>query len=122
MPLSYSIDPAQGIVTVTGDYADAAEWRVLLTAVSRDAEYKRGFSFIRDLRGSKHPVSAQTVVGIMAVVREFWAHLAPRRAAIVTGLTIADPAVIAHALADDQHIPLRTFSSYDDAVRWVRDG
>lgn len=122
MPLSYSIDPAQGIVTITGDYADAAEWRVLLTAVGRDAAYRRGFSFIRDLRSSEHPVSAQTVIGIMAVVREFWGQLGVRRAAIVTGHSIADPAVIAHALAEESHIPLRAFSSYDDAVRWVREG
>jgi hypothetical protein len=122
MPLTYRIDGAKGIVTITGDYAEAADWRVLLGTVAQDPNYRRGFSFIRDLRASANPVSAQAVVGIIAVVGEFWAQLGVRRAAIVTRPGIDDPAVIAHALAADEHIPLRAFTSYDDAVRWVREG
>ena len=52
MPLMYRIAPAEGIVTITGDYAEAAEWRVLLGAVGQDPNYRPGFSFIRDLRAS----------------------------------------------------------------------
>jgi hypothetical protein len=122
MPLTYRIDPAQGIVTITGDYEEAGGWRVLLEAVSRDPAYARGFSFIRDLRASAHPVDAQAVMGIIAVVREFWGALGARRAAIVTKAGMDDPAVIAHALADDEQIPLRAFTSYEDALEWVREG
>ena len=121
MPLSYAIDAAEKIVTITGDYADAAEWRVLLGAVLRDPEYERGFSFIRDLRTSEHPVSPQVVKGIMAVVGEFWQQLGVRRAAIVTRPGIDFPAVIAEALADEEQIPLRAFTLYDDAVKWLRE-
>ena len=121
MPLAYSIDPVERIVTITGDYADAAEWRTLLGAVLRDPEYRPGCYFIRDLRASTHPVSAQAVIGIMAVVREFWQRLGVRRAAIVTRPGIDDPAVIAQALAEDEHLPLRAFTAYDDAVRWLRE-
>ena len=32
MALSYSIDPHQGIVTITGDYTDASGWRTLVMA------------------------------------------------------------------------------------------
>ncbi len=122
MSLAYRIDPAQRVVTITGDYADAAGWRVLLHAVAQDPNYRRGFNFIRDLRDSEHPVSAATVVGIIAVVREFWNALGATRAAIVTRPGIDYPAVIAEALADDEHIALRAFTSYDDAVSWLRDG
>jgi hypothetical protein len=122
MSLAYRIDPAQRVVTITGDYADAAGWRVLLNAVAQDPNYRRGFNFIRDLRDSEHPVSAATVVGIIAVVREFWNALGATRAAIVTRPGIDYPAVIAEALADDEHIALRAFTSYDDAVSWLRDG
>lgn len=121
MPLSYTIDPAQGIVTVTGEYADADAWRVLLQAIARDPDYRRGCAFIRDLRTSLHPVTAETVTGIIAVVREFWSTLGVRRAAIVTRVGIDTPAMVAHALADDQRIPLRAFTSYDDAVTWLRE-
>jgi hypothetical protein len=122
MPLTYRIDPARELVTITGDYAEPAEWRVLLSAVAADSAYRRGFSFIRDLRASEHPVSAQTVIGIIAVVRQFWVQLGARRAAVVTGPGIDLPAMMAQALADDAHIPLRAFSSWEDAVSWLREG
>jgi hypothetical protein len=121
MPLAYAIDRGESTVTITGDYAEPDEWRVLLTAVSRDPHYTRGFSFIRDLRTSEHPVSAQTVVGIIGVVREFWEQLGVHRAAILTRPGIDFPAVIAQALADDQEMPLRVFTAIDDAKRWVRE-
>jgi hypothetical protein len=121
MPLSYSIDTAQSIVTITGDYAEPEEWRVLLTKVSADPRYQRGSDFLRDLRTSEHPVSAQSVMGIIAVVREFWQQLGVHRAAIVTRPGIDFPAVVAQALADEEALPLRVFTSYDDAKRWLRE-
>lgn len=122
MPLSYRIDPADGIVTITGDYTEAGGWRELLGAVSRDPEYRRGFNFIRDLRDSGHPVGVDAVIGIMAVVREFWDTLGAHRAAIVSGPGMDMPAVVAHALATDEQIPLRAFTAYEDAVAWLREG
>jgi hypothetical protein len=122
MPLAYRIDPAQEVVTITGDYADAAGWRVLLNAVAHDPDYRRGFNFIRDLRDSVHPVSSATVVGIIAVVRQYWDTLGATRAAIVTRPGIDYPAVVAEALADEEHIALRAFTSYDDAVNWLKEG
>jgi hypothetical protein len=98
MPLSYRIDGAKGLVTIVGDYADAAAWRTLLSTIASDPEYQRGYSFIRDLRASAHPVSAETVIGIIAVVREYWDRLGAHRAAIVTRPGIDDPALVAHAL------------------------
>ena len=120
MPLIYRIDATTGIVTITGEYAQAAEWRQLLGRIAQDPQYQRGFSFIRDLRSSEHPVSAETVIAIIGVVREFWGKLGAHRAAIVTRPGIDNPAMVAHALADHQHIPLRAFSAIEDAVAWVR--
>jgi hypothetical protein len=121
MPLAYRIDPLQRIVTITGDYAEPAEWRTLLAEVSADPEYHRGFSFIRDLRASEHPVSAQAVIGIIAVVRAYWEKLGVYRAAIVTRPGVDVPAMMAAALAEDEHIPLRAFTLYDDALAWVTE-
>ena len=121
MPLTYRIDPVRRIVTVTGDYADAEAWRALLSEVAADPEYRRGSSFLRDQRASENPVSAETVVRIIAVVREFWQALGVHRAAILTRPGLTDPAVIAHALADDEHIPLRAFTNYDEAVSWLQE-
>lgn len=121
MPLAYQIDPVRKIVTITGDYGDAADWHALLTAVARDPGYRRGFNFLRDLRESEHPVNAETVIGIIAVVRKFWDALGATRAAIVTRPGIDNPAMIAEALAGEEHIALRAFTSYHDAVRWLGD-
>ena len=122
MALKYHIDAAQQIVTITGDYAEPEEWRALLAAVAQDPKYPGGYGFLRDVRGSADPVTAQSVMGIIAVVQEFWHRLRVRRAAIVTRAGIDAPAMIAHALAEDRHIPLRAFNSYDDAVAWLNDG
>lgn len=121
MPLTYRIDPHARIVTITGDYADAEGWRAMLNAVASDPGYRRGFNFLRDLRAAEHAVSAEAVIGIVAVVRKFWDELGVSRAAIVTRRGAVDyPAVIAQALAEDEHIALQAFSSYDEAVAWLQ--
>ena len=122
MPLDYRIDAVNRIVTITGDYTDGAGWRTLLATVASDPEYRKGYGFLRDVRESEHPVDAATVIGIIAVVREFWDLLGVRRAAIVTRRGVDDPAVVAHALAEQEHLALRAFNSYEDAIRWLREG
>ena len=122
MALAYRLDPAGQLVIITGDYAEPDEWRKLLTNVADDPNYRRGSSFIRDLRTSQHPVDAQAVIGIIAVVREFWPRLGTHRAAMVTRQVIDVPAAIAEALASDERMPLRAFTSYDEALEWVNRG
>ena len=121
MPLHYEIDPALQAVIITGDYAESGAWRTLLSAVASDPLYRKGFNFIRDLRGSAHPVDAAAVVGIINVVRQYWSVLGARRAAIVMGAHDSDPALIAHALADGHELPIRAFASYADAVEWLSE-
>ena len=122
MPLHYTIDAAQQLITITGEYADAGEWRVLLRQVLDDPRRRPGFAFLRDLREASTPVDAATVVGIIDVVRQFWPHLQPSRAAILTPLELDPAAFVAHALADAQEIPLRTFTSLDEALQWLQAG
>jgi hypothetical protein len=119
MPLRYDIDSGSRIVTIKGDYAEPSEWSTLLGAVGDDPRFTHGYAFLRDLRGSNNPVSAETVIGIIAVVRQYWNVLGVRRAAIVTRAGIDIPATIAHALAEDERIPLRAFNSYEDAIEWL---
>jgi hypothetical protein len=67
-------------------------------------------------------VSVEAVIGIVTVVRKFWDVLGVARAAIVTRPGTVDyPAVVAQALADDEHIALQAFPSYDEAVAWLQD-
>ena len=122
MPLRYDIDDTERIVIITGDYAEPSEWRGLLAAIAEDPHYRPGLGFLRDLRASKHPVSAETVIGIIGVVREFWGRLGATRAAILTRPGIDMPATVAHALAEDERLPLRAFNSYEDAIAWLTRG
>lgn len=121
MPLAYHIIEKKKLVIITGDYAEPAEWRVLLQHVRSDPKLRPGFAFLRDLRYSAHPVDAAAVMGIIAVVRQMWVPLGVRRAAMVTRPGIDIPASIAHALAEDENMPLRAFSSYDDAIGWLTE-
>jgi hypothetical protein len=120
MPLAYLIDVDQRLVVITGEYADADEWADLLGRVLADPLRQPGFGFLRDLRGATVPVDAATVVRLMAVVRRFWPRLQPSRAAIVTPLHADAAALVALAVADTEDLPFRLFTSYDEAMEWLR--
>ena len=122
MPLSYTIDTSQQLITIVGEYAEPEEWTDLLAAILQDPRRQPGFAFLRDLRGAQRPVDAATVVRIMQVIRRFWPHLQPSRAAIVTPLEFDPAALVAHALADAQRLPLQMFTTYDAAREWLRGG
>lgn len=121
MALRYVFDASHRVITITGDYAESGEWHVLLAAIAADKRLSRGCGFLRDLRESINPVSAEAVVGIIAVVRDFWERLGARRAAIVTRPGMDLPAAVAEALAEDEHLPIRAFSAYDDALAWLTE-
>ena len=122
MPLTYTIEPTQRVITILGEYADADEWKTLLARVLNDPRRQPGFGFLRDLRGASTPVSADTVVGIMDVVRGFWPLLQPARAAVLTPRDVDTAALTAHAIADASDIPLRVFNAYEDALEWLCRG
>ena len=122
MPLDYSVDPARGLVTISGEYAVADEWMDLLGRVLADPRRQPGFAFLRDLREATTPVDAATVLRIMEVVRKFWPQLRPSRAAILTRHDVDSPALVAVALADTEKLPLRVFTSHDEAMQWLMRG
>jgi len=119
MSLRYTIDSGRRLVVITGEYQGDEEWRELLATVGRDPAYAPGFAFLRDLRAARLPVDADVVARIVAVVREAWPVLQPRRAAMVAPRDLESPAMVAHALADDAAIPLRAFTSYEAALEWL---
>src|SRR5688572_23059637 len=122
MPLSYDIDQILELITISGEYADADDWKVLLNRILHDQRLRPGFAFLRDLRQATTPVDAAMVVLIMDTVRRFWPHLQPSRAAILTPREFDPAALAAHALADTHGLPIQMFSSYEAAVEWLREG
>jgi hypothetical protein len=120
MALSYTIDPSERLITITGEYAEADEWRELLQRILADERRQPGFAFLRDLREATTPISTTGVVALMDVVRRFWPLLQPSRAAILTPRGFDPAAMVAHALADSHHLPIRVFNSLDTAMDWLR--
>jgi hypothetical protein len=122
VPLAYVIDVDQRLVTITGEYSDATEWKDVLARIHHDPRRQPGFAFLRDLRHATAPVDAATVVEIAHVVRRFWPLIQPARAAILTLSEEDAPALVAQALADADGTPLRMFTNYDEAVTWLAQG
>jgi hypothetical protein len=120
MPLTYTIDPDEQLVTITGEYSDASEWTALLTRILQDQALRPGFGFLRDLRTATTPVDASTVVGLMDAVRRFWPLLKPSRAAVLTPRDFDPAALAAHALADSFGLPLKMFTTYESAIDWLK--
>lgn len=122
VPLVYTIDVAERLVTITGEYAGADQWNDVLTRIQHDPRYQPRSAFLRDLRGATEPVDAATVVEIAKVVRRFWPILHPVRVAILTPLEADRAALVAQALADAEHSPVRMFKNYDEAMAWLAAG
>jgi hypothetical protein len=121
MPLDYTLDPHQRLITITGDYAEPAEWRQLLERMLADPARAPGFAILRDLRGSSTPIGTPSVVALMTVVHHFWPLLQPSRAAILTPREFDPAAMVAHALADTHGLPMQVFNSMDAAMEWLTD-
>lgn len=122
MTLTYSVDDREELVTITGEYSGADEWKPLLERIVHDNRIREGFAFLRDLRGATSPTDAATVVAVMEMVQRLWPRLKPSRGAIVTSRLIDPPALVAHAIADAQRLPIEMFTSYDAAIEWLRHG
>lgn len=117
--LAYTVDPAHRLVTITGEYANAADWLKLAGKVLRDKRVKAGFAFLRDLRGAKKVPDASVVVAAFQVVQRFWPSVTPLKAAILTDSDDNSAVLVAQALADSHNLPIRVFTTYEEAVEWL---
>lgn len=122
MTLTYTVDDREQLVTITGDYSGTDAWKRLLDRIVRDARIREGFAFLRDLRGATSTTDTASVVAVMEMVARLWPRLKPSRGAIVTSHVIDPAALVAHAIADAQRLPIQMFTSYDAAMEWLQHG
>jgi hypothetical protein len=122
VPLDYTLDRDNRLVTITGDYGTPVAWAALLARMQKDRRLKPGFAFLRDLRGASTRVDVATVVAIVDAVRRVWPLVQPSRGAILTPDTFDVAALTAHALADNYGLPIRMFTNYEAAIEWLRAG
>lgn len=121
MGLSHTIEEDRNLVTIVGEYADAAEWQRVLERILADPRHKPGCLILRDQRGATKPVDAATVVAIMKVVRTYWRKLGVLRAAIVMPASFDAPGLIAQALATEDEMPIHAFLSASEAIDWLTE-
>ena len=119
VPLRYSVDSQRRLVTISGDFRSPREWVTLASRLLRDPAVKGQFAFIRDLRGVSRMHSAATVLTVFRTVQRFWPTLAPSKGAIVTDQGNHHAAQVAQTLADAENLPIRAFTSYDEAIEWI---
>ena len=119
MGLEYAIDAARAVVTITGECVRASEWELLLARAIADPAWRPGLVALLDQRHGRQSMDVAAVMETMAIVFRVWPTLGLRRAAIVTRHDILAPALVAHALADAENIPIRSFTSYDVALEWL---
>jgi hypothetical protein len=122
VPLDYVIDQEQRLITITGGYADAEEWKMLLGRVLNDPRHESGFAFLRDLRRVPVSTDPEQIARVTEAIRAFWPHLQPCRGAVVTAGRSEMAALGADALAITHRLPVRMFESYQAAVTWLQSG
>jgi len=120
--LDYAVDRLERLITVVGDYGDAAEWHALLTRMLHDPRVQPGFAFLRDRRGAPTPVDIDIIVGVMDAIRRFWPHIQPSRAAILISHECDPIRLAAYSLAQACGLSVAAFTSYGEARRWLREG
>jgi hypothetical protein len=118
--LVYTIDSDQRLITIAGEYAGPDEWKSILSRVLGDPRCQPGLLMLRDLRDATTPTNAETVVEVLNVVREFWPKLQLSRYAVVTPLSMDPAALVAQAIADREEMPMRIFSTCEEALQWLR--
>jgi CheY-like chemotaxis protein len=122
VPLAYHIDPADRLVTITGEFGTADDWKTLLTRILHDPLLHPGFKFLRDRRGAAADVDVDTVVAVVDAIRRFWPHIQPSRAAILISRDCDPRAIAASELADGHGLSIKAFTSYAAAVTWLDEG
>jgi hypothetical protein len=120
--LDYIVDPIERLITIVGEYGEAADWRALLTRMLHDSRIQPGFAILRDRRAAPTPVDIDVVVAVMDAIRRFWPHLQPSRAAILISRECDPIRLAAYSLAQACGLSVVAFTSYDEARRWLREG
>jgi hypothetical protein len=120
--LDYVIDQEQRLITITGPYSDAEEWKILLSRVLHDPRHEAGFAFLRDLRHDNGAAEPERVAPVIGAIRAFWPYLQPCRGAVLTAGDSERAAFAVDALANTHGLPVRIFDSYQAAMTWLESG
>ena len=122
MALDYKIDPHRQVVTITGEYASATEWLLLVGRLRRDPVFKPRSRFLRDLRGATHPPNNAMASAIFNVIQRFWPELQVARWAVLTDHANDVVPTTMQALGERSGLAIRVFTDPVDAFEWLEEG
>ena len=119
--LNYVVDRHEQLITIVGEYGEVAEWRAMLRRMLHDPRIQPGFAILRDRRSAPTPADIEVIVGVMDAIRRFWPHIQPSRAAILISRETDPIRLAAYSIAQACGLSVATFTSYDEARRWLRE-
>jgi hypothetical protein len=116
--LEYTIDREQRLIAITGAYANATAWLLLMGQLRRDPQLIPHCGVLCDVRSASCPPTAATLRATFNVLGRFWPEIKPRKLAFVTD--IGDPTpILVCALAVEHGLRLDVFTSLDAALEWL---
>ena len=122
MALDYTIDTFRQVVTITGEYATATEWLLLVGRLRRDGRFKPNSKFLRDLRGAMRPPNNAMASAIFNVIQRFWPELQVSRWAVLTDHANDVVPSAMQALGEQSGLAIRVFTDASDALEWLDEG
>ena len=124
MSLTYSIDPAAGVVELRYfGRQDFAEWSAVMYAILEDPAFAEGYGFLSDRRLVSEVPTTDFVQATLTFLRTHQARLgASRWAAIVNDAASYGMGRMAQQLGEALPFPIEIFTDPGRAHRWVREG
>jgi hypothetical protein len=120
MPLSYDVDVASRLVTLTCGNTTLERWSRLMFDVFADPRYQPGFAILVDCRTATRTPSSDDVRGVVEFITSHRAMLGTSRWAVVVEKAAGfGMARMAETIANMASVDLRAFQSLDEAAAWL---
>jgi hypothetical protein len=120
MPLSYDVDVASRLVTLTCGNTTLERWSRLMFDVFADPRYQPDFAILVDCRTATLTPSSDDVRGVVEFIASHRAMLGTSRWAVVVEKAAGfGMARMAETIANIANVDLRAFQSLDEAAAWL---
>lgn len=122
MPFTYRIDPALGLVRLSGgeELPTVADLEEVLDRLLADPQFRPGFGVLVERRQLNVAPDRTYVRGGIEALAARRGHFGPSRFASLTlNLTSFGMGRMGEAFADNRDVPYRVFMNERDAVEWL---
>jgi hypothetical protein len=123
MPAAYTIDEAAGVVRVTvSTDVQVHEITAVLSNVLNDPRVPPDMPFLVDRRGMEVAPTATYIRATIRMIADHQQRLGTRRWAVVIEPLpdTFEMGIVAERLGELHGVPVRLFTDYGDALRWLK--